>query len=80
MRKPAKILTVREDERTDAAAQLMATAIAFDKAGRPVPSGILRRLWGLRFEWKRRRDVPESVRAACELLDRHSPTTKRTKP
>lgn len=81
MSKPKNIgdlRTVREDERADDASQLMATAIAFDKAKRPVPSGILRRLWGLRSEWKRRRDVPEQVRAACELLDRHNP--KRSKP
>ena len=70
-----ELRTVREDERADDALQLMATAIAFDKAKRPVPSGILRRLWGLRNEWKRRRDVPEQVRAACALLDRHN--TKR---
>ena len=81
MSKPKNIgelRTVREDERADDALQLMATAIAFDKAKRPVPSGILRRLWGLRSEWKRRRDVPEQVRAACALLDRHN--TKRSKP
>lgn len=66
------IQTMAEMERRDDAARLMAIALAFDAAKRPVPSHILRKLWGLRSEWRKRRDVPESVRAACELLDRQT--------
>jgi hypothetical protein len=65
-----QVRTVAEGERKDSSDHLMAVAAAFDKAGRPVPSHVLRRLWGLRSEWKNRKDIPEVVRAACEMLDR----------
>lgn len=63
-------VTVGEVERAQDAAQLMACAIAFDRAGRPVPASMLRRLWGLRREWRGRDDVPAQVLVACQQLDR----------
>lgn len=73
-------VTVAEVEREQDAAQLMACAIAFDRAGRKVPATMLRRLWGLRREWKKRKDVPAQVLAACAMLDRQTQDTRRGRP
>lgn len=63
-------MAVANSERAQDAAQLMACAIAFDRAGRRVPAAMLRRLWGLRREWKQRSDVPAQVLRGCAMLDR----------
>ena len=71
-KQPAALQSVGDMRRRDDAAHLMATAIAFDSAGRPVPGHVLRRLWGLRSAWKGRKDVPGQVTRACALLDRQA--------
>ena len=62
--------TYAELEKKDASDHLYAVAKAFVDAGRTIPSHILRRLWGLRSEWKRKKNIPQDIVAACEKLDR----------
>lgn len=61
--------TLRELRRTQDSARLMSIAIMFTQHGRSVPAHILRQLWGLRGEWKKRKDVPAQVIEACRILD-----------
>lgn len=70
--KASRIRTFDELQRESDAAQLFACAVAFDRAKRPIPANILRRLWGLRSEWKRRTDAPPQLLDACRKIDAHN--------
>jgi hypothetical protein len=48
---------------------LIAVAKAFTDGKRPIPSYVLRQLWGLRPYWRSRKDVPVAVIEACKILD-----------
>ncbi len=62
----------RDEQRVEA---LLRTANLFLDAKRSVPSPVLRELYGLRYLWRQRRDVPRAVVEACEILDRTKAVT-----
>jgi hypothetical protein len=65
-----KLKTFAEVRRGEDAEHMLNTARLFDASGRRVPGHILRRLWGLRSEWKGKGTVPSQVTEGCAILDR----------